>query len=255
MRLLAAGLILLSVALASLDAEGGSGADPMRGRWLDLWVRLQERGAHGDEAQVYSDLAARYCEPHRAYHTLVHVAHALDELEGVRDLAEDSDAIAFALWFHDVVYDIGARDNEEESARIASEAALEFGLPEEWANHISALILETRHGATPLELDAQLVIDIDLSILGQPRERFDAYEQEIRIEYVTVIEERGAAGFNAGRADILRRFLARPTIYSTDYFQRKYEASARANLQRSVEQLEDPSWTEPARDRQNQAHQ
>ena len=95
------------------------------------------------------------------------------------------------------------------------------------------------------------MIDIDLSILGQPPDRFDAYETEIRTEYAPVIEERGTAAFNSGRAGILRRFLDRPAIYSTEHFRARYERAARANLQRSIERLESPSWTDPSDDSQN----
>lgn len=246
--------LLLFVVVTSAAAECPGGEDSLQQRWLALWERLRLVGAAGEHERVYRELAARYCESHRAYHTLAHIRHTLDELDAARDLAQDPDAVEFALWFHDVVYDIGAGDNEEESARIAREAALAFGLSETWADRVSDLILATRHAATPVEADAQLMVDIDLSILGQPWQRFDAYEEEIRTEYAPVIEERGAARFNAGRAGILRRFLARPTIYSTDYFQEKYEESARANLQRSIERLEDPDWTRAAGDGQNRPH-
>ena len=173
----------------------------------------------------------------------------------MRELAKDPDAVELALWFHDVVYDIGARNNqesnEEESARLAREEAVELGLTAEWAERVSQLVLATRHVAVPLEADAQLVVDIDLSILGQSRERFDAYEEEIRIEYAPVIEAQGTARFDTGRARILKGFLARPAIYTTAHFRQKYEQRARANLKRSIERLEDPAWTEAVEDGQN----
>lgn len=251
MKILGIGFLLSFAAVTSAGADCPGGEGALQGRWLDLWGRLQQHGAEGDYEKVYRELVARYCESHRAYHNLAHVEHALDELDEVRDLAKDPDAVELALWFHDLVYDIGAGNNEEESARLARKAVVEFGLTEGLADRVSGLILATRHNATPLDSDAQLVVDIDLSILGQPPGRFDAYEEEIRSEYAPVIEERGAAGFNAGRARILRRFLTRPAIYSTDYFRRKYEESARANLRRSIERLEDPSWTAPVTDGQN----
>lgn len=207
-------------------------------RWSDLWNRLEKRGANGDQEKVYRALTARYTEPHRAYHNLNHIEHALNELDRVRELAQDPIAVEFALWFHDVIYNIGARNNEEKSARFAKDAILEFGLDEKWAQRVSKLILATRHETPPTDLDARLVVDIDISILGQSRERFDAYERAIRHEYAPVIKSRGIARFNSGRATILRRFLGRPMIYSTDYFKQVYEEQARANLRHSIERLE-----------------
>ena len=43
--------------------------------------------------------------------------------------------------------------------------------------------------------------------------------------------------FRAGRARILRGFLARPSVYSTPHFRNRYEQPARANLLRSLERL------------------
>jgi predicted metal-dependent HD superfamily phosphohydrolase len=232
------GISLLCVAPISSGAECPGAEEALAGRWSELWSSLRGEGAAGDPEAIYHRLVARYCEPHRAYHTLAHVEHALSELEGARDLAEDPVAVELALWFHDVVYDIGAGDNEERSARFARAAVLALGSTPARANRVSELILATRHDAAPVDADSQLVVDIDLSILGQPRQRFDAYEEEIRKEYAPVIEERGAARFDAGRARILRRFLERPSIYSTEHFRERYEAAARANLRRSIERLE-----------------
>jgi predicted metal-dependent HD superfamily phosphohydrolase len=231
-------MLLVLAGLGVADDRRLADGDPLKERWYDLWNRLEERGAAGDHERVYHLLVTRYSEVHRAYHNLAHVKHALEEFDQVRRLAKDEVAVEFALWCHDAVYDIGSRTNEEESARFAGEAALEFGLSEEWAEDVAGLILATRHDALSDDADAQLVVDIDLSILGQSWDRFDVYEEEIRSEYAPVIEQRGVAGFNAGRAAILKRFLARPAIYATDYFHRKYDTQARENLRRSIERLE-----------------
>ena len=117
---------------------------------------------------LFEGLAARYREPHRAYHTLAHVEHVLRQFDGVRHLANDPDAVELALWFHDVVYDLGSGSNEEDSAALARAAALEMGMSEARADRASNLVLATKHNAAPTQADARLVVDIDLSILGQP---------------------------------------------------------------------------------------
>lgn len=78
--------------------------------WLALWQRI---GAHGDPHAVYNDLVTRYSESHRAYHTLAHIQHCLDEFEQVRHLIANPDAVELALWYHDAIYDTKAKDNEE----------------------------------------------------------------------------------------------------------------------------------------------
>jgi len=81
--------------------------------------------------------------------------------------------------------------------------------------------------------DAPLLVDIDLSILGQAEARFQEYEAQIRREYEWVPEP----AFALKRAEILERFLARERIYSTEPFFSKYEKQARANLLGSIRKL------------------
>lgn len=238
MKTIGLAAVLLGVAASASALDCLSAREELEARWSALWDRLQPQGDPADRDAAFRGLATRYCEPHRAYHTLAHVAHALSELDEVRGLAQDPDAVEIALWFHDVVYDIGSGDNEERSAELAAEAAAQLGLSPARADRVRQHVLATRHDSVPGDADSRLVVDIDLSILGQPAERFDAYEEEIRREYAPVIEARGEARFDAGRARVLRRFLERPAIYSTGHFRRKYEEAARANLRRSIERLE-----------------
>jgi predicted metal-dependent HD superfamily phosphohydrolase len=86
--------------------------------------------------------------------------------------------------------------------------------------------MATRHDATPTDSDEQLLVDIDLSILGANRERFAEYDRQVRAEYSWV------PGFiyNMKRKGVLKAFLARPSIYNTSYFRERYEQQARINL-------------------------
>ncbi len=54
-------------------------------RWSRYWRNL---GAEGDPGPVYELLSDLYSERHRAYHTLTHLSHCLDELKDARHLAE-----------------------------------------------------------------------------------------------------------------------------------------------------------------------
>ncbi|HMP82889.1 MAG TPA: N-methyl-D-aspartate receptor NMDAR2C subunit, partial [Verrucomicrobiota bacterium] len=98
---------------------------------------------------------------------------------------------------------------------------------------VGQLILATKSHEARLHADAPLLVDVDLSILGQPPERFWEYERQIREEYAWVAPEQ----FATKRADILQTFLARPRIYHTQIFRQKLEAQARINLDASIRQL------------------
>lgn len=200
-------------------------------RWLDLWKRI---GAQGNGEKVCTDLVARYSEPHRVYHTLRHIEDCLNELETVRRLTRNPDAVETALWYHDAIYDTKGVNNEEESARLFREMALCVSLPEAFISQVINLILATRHVNVPGRIDAKLLVDIDLSILGQNQEKFIEYEKQIRKEYEWVPLE----AFILGRSKILKSLLLkRATIYSTDFFRNKYEAMARQNILRSLTKL------------------
>ncbi len=201
-------------------------------RWSRFWEKLR---ADGDPGPVYELLADLYSERHRAYHTLNHLSHCLDELEAARHLAEQPNQVEMALWFHDAIYDPKAKDNEQRSAELCRRTAEEAGLPEAFGRKVYELVLATQHHRAPEGGDARLLVDIDLSILGRPREAFDEYETNIRKEYHFVPQDR----YRSGRSAILRSFLDRPAIYSTDFFRQKYEGPARANLARSLSSLED----------------
>jgi len=181
----------------------------------------------------YRALEARYAEPQRAYHTLRHVAHCLDEFAAVRGLARDPVVVEMALWYHDAVYDPRARDNEERSATLASEVAARMGLSAARTLRVADLIRVSTHAGLAPDPDAQLFADIDLAILGRPDEAFDEYERQVRVEYAWVPEP----AFRAGRAAILNSFLDRPSLYGSDFFRWKYEESARRNLQNSLQKL------------------
>ena len=199
-------------------------------RWTALWQRL---GAQGDANAVYDNLIARYSEPHRAYHTLEHIGHCLDEFEQVRNLATNPDAVELALWYHDAIYDTKAKDSEERSAALVVEAVRNVSLSDNFGQLVANLIIATKHTAAPTDPDVQLLVDIDLSILGQTGDKFDEYERQVRKEYEWVAED----AFVAGRSSILKSFLDRTTIYSTRFFFNKYEVQARRNIAKSLARL------------------
>jgi predicted metal-dependent HD superfamily phosphohydrolase len=203
----------------------------LRQRWDDLWRRI---GLADERVPAIDPLLMACSLPVRHYHNLGHIDQCLRELDGIRELCESVDAVELAIWFHDAVYDPTRADNEERSADVAAEAMNATGVGPTAVQEVVEMILATKHNRASASGDAAVLLDIDLSILGQPPAVFDVYEQAIRCEYAFVDQK----DFNRGRANILRRFLDRKTIYSTHYMQTRYEAQARQNLLRSIARLE-----------------
>ena len=100
-------------------------------------------------------------------------------------------------------------------------------------DEVVALILATQHRNPPNNDREQLLVDIDLAILGAPAAQYDRYEQSIRLEY------RAVPGpiYRRERKKILSSFLDRPAVYGTPGIHRELETPARANLRRAIAQL------------------
>jgi len=197
-------------------------------RWQRLWNEL----AMPAPAGLLAALLDAYSEPQRHYHTLQHLEECLAHFDALRHLAEHPAEIELALWFHDAVYDIHAHDNEARSADWASSALLAAGLAPDACRRVHGLVMATCHDALPASLDAQLLTDIDLAILGAGPERFAEYEAQIRAEYAHVPQ----ALFLDKRRQILRGFLDREHIFQTQPCRERFEAAARRNLAHAIEQ-------------------
>ena len=196
--------------------------------WKRAWQGL---GAGDDGASVSAALLAAYDEPQRSYHTLQHLHECIDRFETCTDLTVRPAEIEIALWFHDAVYDVFRADNERRSAEWARDATVASGVPAEVAERIAALVLATKHStAMPASVDEQLLVDIDLAILGANRKRFAEYERQIRREYAHVLEPV----FQAKRRALLAGFMARERLYGTPRLHDELEERARANLSLAI---------------------
>jgi predicted metal-dependent HD superfamily phosphohydrolase len=181
----------------------------------------------GDELR--DDLLRRWSEPHRRYHDRRHLTEVLAALP------EDAPrTVRLAAWYHDAVYHPTRDDNEEASARLAREQ-LRTRLSEQEVGEIERLVLLTRtHDPAPDDIDGILLCDADLAILASAPERYDQYAADIRAEYAHV----GATDFRRGRAAVLRDLLAHPRLFGS---RPDWEQPARANVQRELRALVDPS--------------
>lgn len=194
--------------------------------WHRAWTALGLTPA----ADLQQRLLTAWAEPQRHYHTLQHLAECLTHFEAVRALAQRPGEVAIALWFHDAIYDLKAKDNELRSAQWAAQELQHSGADETLCQRVHALIMATCHDAAPTEPDAQLLVDIDLAILGASPERYAEYDQQVRAEYAWVPQL--IYGFK--RKQVLQGFLQRPQIYSTAHFQKALEIQARSNLRKAT---------------------
>ena len=181
------------------------------------------------------DLEAAYAQPHRRYHTRAHIEQCLALLDKVPDLTEtEHQILTYAIWWHDAVYDPAASDNEARSAQLAKTDLRDFDVSIHAREEVARLILLTAgHEVEEGDRLGELLVSIDLAILGAPADRYEAYARAVREEYAHVPE----AAWRAGRAKLLQRFLDAQVIFPDPAFADWLDAQARENLTRELASL------------------
>ncbi len=179
-----------------------------------------------DAYPVFDRLVAAYTEPHRHYHTLEHLGEMF-RVVGRLPVA-DLRTVQLAVWFHDVVYDPRAKDNEERSADRVAEWLGPLRVPQSVLTRVAELVRATAHlsaeaGSDP---DTDALLDADLAILAAAEHRYERYAGDIRKEYAWVPDEE----YRLGRLAVFEAFLARPRIFRTKILFAEGEAAARRNL-------------------------
>ncbi len=207
-----------------MGGQPASLTEQLRRRWLARCQQLDlDERPSADQGQR---LLEAYGEPHRHYHDLRHLDECLGMVDSMPGLADDDRLAAeLALWFHDVVYDPRAPDNE---ARSADRARAWLALARvALADRVAALVEMTAgHLADPGDDAATAVADADLAILGSAPERYREYAEAIRREYAHLVDD----DFATGRTRVLQALAARDPIYLRPDVRAAREARARENI-------------------------
>ena len=180
-------------------------------------------------------LRAAYEAPQRRYHGMQHIADCLQDLAVAPGLTDETRLrLAYAIWWHDVIYDPTRNDNEAASAALAQRDLAALGEAPETCAEVARLIcLTAGHQVGDDDPEGALLVSIDLAILGRPPEAYDAYARAIREEYAHLPD----AFFRPGRAGVLRRMLEAEPLYPDPAYRARLEDQARANLEREISAL------------------
>lgn len=200
-------------------------------RFGALWKRRIAVPPSPAAAAVYADLVRRLDAPDRVFHNLRHIDDCLRGFDEVAPHLRDADAVELALWFHDAVYAPGDPANERRSADLF--VAQAGGAPHVLRARVVSLILATERRQAPRTEDARFVDDIDLAGFGVGWAAFAASSARLRREFADL--DDGA--YYRGQWKFLSRLRRRPTFFRTAWFRERYEAQARANLDRLLADL------------------
>jgi len=211
------------------DASFCPGDRELAARFAALVDRLG--GDRGAAEPVFERLRAAWGAAGRRYHGVEHLVDCLRELDRAAPLAGVADPAELALWYHDAVYEPGGEACEDRSAALLEADATALGIAAEAVARAAAAVRATAH-ATPApsapatDLVTDLVLDVDLSILGRDALRFMDYEHAIEEEYAP----RSRSAFRCARGRFLAALLGRPQLFRTAAFRERYEQRARVQI-------------------------
>lgn len=170
-------------------------------------------------------LIERWSEPHRHYHDTRHLVQLMKALALLSTHVPAP--VKLAAWFHDAVYRGEPGTDEEASAALAERELRAARLPSATVAEVVRLVLLTvDHQPGPSDESGALLVDADLSILGQRPGRYLMYLNGVRAEHANLSEQ----SFKMARMGVVGALLSQQALYRSQRAQYLWLDQARENL-------------------------
>jgi predicted metal-dependent HD superfamily phosphohydrolase len=176
--------------------------------------------------EIFNTIVSFYTGANRYYHTISHIGNMIELANEYSDEIQNKKAFYFAIFYHDLIYDISRNDNEERSAEFASSDLQRLHIDNYILRDTTSFILATKCHDEHTSSDINMFIDMDLAILGSPKEQYEMYVKNIRKEYSCYNDLH----YKKGRIDVLRHFTEMQYIFKTNFFRIRFEQNARSNI-------------------------
>lgn len=178
-------------------------------------------------------ICGNYMHDKRAYHTISHLYDLLKLALKHQQLIERPLEFTIAILFHDIVYEVGAKDNEYQSAQLADKLAWHcFGGYS--ADLVYEYIMATVHDGRLTDedsSDARMLADFDLWSFAADYPVFQEQNALVEREFLTKYTREE---YNAGRKVFLNGLLAREELY---YFNIFSNSKARKNIRDALAEI------------------
>lgn len=184
---------------------------------------------------LYEELSKKYTGTVRHYHNLQHITELLQFARQYDQFLQNKDLVSFAIFYHDIIYNVLRKDNEPRSAVLAEKRLRLLGVPVEKREAVKFFIEATQTHTlpdmAPNRSDLSFFLDFDMAILGAPWEQYEAYTRQVRKEYRVYPDIL----YKPGRKTFLEKTLQSTHLFHTPSFRGQYEARARANMERELQ--------------------
>lgn len=201
---------------------------------LNTWIAGLGGNLPDSETRINKVLTA-YHESHRRYHSSTHLFSVInwlrDRIRQFPDRDVNENALMIAALYHDVVFIVGAKDNEEKSAEWAAEDLRAAGVSMSYIARVVTDIMDTRHMGMPPTTEGKLMVDADLISMSTSFEHMYANTLALLEE-----SDQSPAQFAKGNIAFISSLLARPAIFRSAHMEQE-EARARQNISRVIECL------------------
>lgn len=194
----------------------------------EIWNKLHKDSDPLIVSECWEEIESGYAKPQRFYHNITHITALLNQLEIYRSEIEDPILVQYAIFYHDIVYVSGRKDNEVLSAQLSEKALIKLSKEDALIQKVKEFILATANHFSVKSSNKDLLffLDFDLSILSADLPEYKTYSENIRKEFNLV----PSTLFNMGRLQFLNSLLSQQHIFFTPAF-RKLESKAKANIE------------------------
>jgi predicted metal-dependent HD superfamily phosphohydrolase len=184
--------------------------------------------------QYWLELEKSYNFKSRYYHNLNHINELLQFYDKYENELIKKNVVLFAIFYHDIIYDIKKKDNEKQSAEFAKNSLKNLNIEQEIINFCYDYIFATKkHNINSSDTDLAYFLDFDMAVLGKDWEDYHIYTEKICKEYRIY----PSILYKKGRKKALESFLQTEQIYKTDTFFKLFEEQARKNIQKEINLL------------------
>ena len=202
-------------------------------RFQLLWSHCLVDSAIDESTIIHQQLVDSYNKPQRYYHTLDHIEHCLSLFDKISSKLQSPQALELAIWFHDVVYQPGATNNEQLSADQFMQTT-KNRFDDSLRNTVYQHIMATLHLHSEMNhADTKYMVDIDLSSFGLPWPEFIHDSENLRREMAHLSN----ADYCRKQSAFQQALMDRPRFFRSDYFYQNYESQARQNLSAYYESI------------------